>query len=204
MLKIGITGGIGSGKTTVAKIFELLGVPVYYADDATKKLYQTNSRLKKELIEHFGTSVYEGNELNRKELASMVFADAAKLALLNSIVHPLTIKDAEEWMLKQNAAYIIKEAALLFESGSVAALDYVIGVQSPVSMRIKRVMERDNVNREHVLERMNKQIDEGIKMKLCDFIIVNDEQQMVIPQVLQLHEILMKLATSQTPKRLNA
>lgn len=201
MLKIGITGGIGSGKTTVAKIFELLGVPVYYADDATKKLYHTNIQLKKELIENFGSSVYDDNELNRKELASIVFADADKLSLLNSIVHPLTIKDAEEWMEKQKAPYIIKEAALLFESGSVAALDYVIGVQSPVAMRIQRVMERDGVNREHVMERMNKQMDESIKMKLCDFIIVNDEQETVIPQVLKLHEHLINLAST---KQLNS
>jgi len=192
MLKIGVTGGIGSGKTTVTKIFALLGVPVYYADAASKRLYQTNAQLKAALKEHFGEDIYEGENLNRAQLASLVFRDEKKLQLLNSLVHPLTIKDAEDWMEAQNAPYIIKEAALIFESGSGAMLDYVIGVKTPKPLRIKRVMERDGVLREEVLSRMKRQIDEDLKMKLCDFVIDNSEQQLVIPQVLKLHEYFLQ------------
>jgi dephospho-CoA kinase len=193
-LKIGLTGGIGSGKTTVAKIFELLGVPVYYADDASKRLYATNKDLMEDLKKHFGEDIYIDEQLNRSKLAAIVFNNAAKLDLLNSLVHPLTIKDAEEWMQQQTTPYIIKEAALLFEAGSASVLDYIIGVSSPQPLRIKRVMERDGVGREEVLSRMQRQIDEESKMLLCDFIIKNDEQEMVIPQVLALHERFLEMS----------
>ena len=193
-LKIGLTGGIGSGKTTVAKIFELLNVPVYYADTASKLLYKTDKQLIQKIKEHFGDDIYNGDELNKPKMASLVFNDPQKLELLNSLVHPLTIRDAENWMKAQVAPYVIKEAALLFESGSVAGLDYVIGVYAPQHIRLKRVLDRDNTSREEVLNRMNRQIDEGIKMKLCDFIINNNEQDLVIPQVMGLHGKLLQLA----------
>jgi len=191
MLRIGLTGGIGSGKSTVAKIFETLGIPVYYADDASKRLLNENDVLKKEIEKHFGKETYQNGELNRKHLSSLVFNNAEKLALLNSIVHPATIKDAEDWMQKQAAPYAIKEAALIFESGSQEHLDKVIGVYAPVTIRINRVMQRDKVSREEVVSRMNKQINEEIKMRLCDYVITNDEQQLVIPQVLDIHEKLL-------------
>ena len=187
-LKIGLTGGIGSGKTTVAKIFELLGVPVYYADEASKRLYHTNKELMDGLKKHFGEDVYINEQLNRSKLAAIVFNDPAKLELLNSLVHPLTIKDAEEWMQKQKVPYIIKEAALLFEAGSAKGLDFVIGVSAPEELRIKRVMDRDGIKKEEVLSRIERQMDDKTKMLLCDFIIKNDEEELVIPQVLALHE----------------
>jgi dephospho-CoA kinase len=193
-LKIGLTGGIGSGKTTVAKIFELLHVPVYYADAASKRLYRTDAGLRQKLKEHFGDDIYNHNELNRARLAAIVFNDAEKLALLNSLVHPPTIKDAQEWMDRQTTPYIIKEAALLFESGSSEGLDYVIGVYAPQHIRLLRTMDRDRTSRGEVLSRMNHQIDEGIKMKLCDFVVTNDEQELVIPQVMELDGKLKKLA----------
>jgi dephospho-CoA kinase len=189
MLRIGITGGIGSGKSTVAKIFEVLGIPVYYADDASKRLMNENEILKKTIQQHFGAATYTDGILNRKHLSSLVFNDPDKLALLNSIVHPATLKDAAEWMQKQIAPYVIKEAALIFESGSQEYLDKVIGVYAPAAMRINRVMQRDNVTREEVMGRMNKQIAETIKMRLCDYVVTNDEQELLIPQVLKLHEI---------------
>lgn len=194
VLKVGLTGGIGSGKSTVAKMFELLGVPVYYADAASKRLYHTDRELMASLKEHFGEDIYTADQLNRQKLAALVFNDPAKLELLNRLVHPPTIRDAEDWMKKQTAPYVIKEAALLFESGSVSGLDYVIGVYAPVHLRIKRTMDRDNVSREEVQARMNRQIDEDIKMRLCDFVITNNEQQLVIPQVIQLHRQLLQLA----------
>jgi dephospho-CoA kinase len=194
-LKIGLTGGIGSGKTTVAKIFEVLNVPVYYADAASKRLYETDAALISDLKTHFGEDIYNGNVLNREKLAQAVFSDSKKLALLNRLVHPPTIKDAEAWMAQQTAPYLIKEAALLFESGSVRGLDYVIGVQAPQHLRIQRAMERDNTTREAVLARIERQLDETIKMKLCDFVIRNDEQQPVLPQVLHLHQLFLKRST---------
>ena len=193
-LKIGLTGGIGSGKTTVAKIFELLDVPVYYADAASKRLYKTDKGLIQKMKEYFGDDIYNQDELNRIKLAAIVFNNPQKLDLLNSLVHPPTIKDAMEWMQMQKTPYVIKEAALLFESSSVAGLDYVIGVYTPQHIRLKRVMDRDQSTRDEVLSRMNRQIDEDIKMKLCDFIITNSEQELVIPQVLEVHTKILELA----------
>ncbi len=193
MLKIGLTGGIGSGKSTVAKVFEVLGIPVYYADERAKELMHTNELLQQQLILHFGKATYTNGKLNRKHLASIVFADKEKLDLLNSLVHPVTIADSEEWFRKQTSPYVIKEAALLFESGATEGLDYIIAVTAPATIRIKRVMDRDQVTAEEVKKRMASQIDENIKTRLCDFIITNNEQQMILPQVLQLHEKLFHL-----------
>jgi dephospho-CoA kinase len=196
MLKVGLTGGIGSGKTTVAKIFELLNVPVYYADQASKRLYHTDKHLISEIKKYFGEDVYTNDILNRSKLASIVFNNPSKLDLLNELVHPPTLRDAEEWMKRQTAPYVIKEAALLFESGSASGLDYVVGVQAPSHYRIKRAMERDGLKREEVLGRMNRQIDEDIKLRLCDFVIINNEQELVIPQVLELHSRFVGLRSS--------
>ena len=188
MLRVGITGGIGSGKSTVSKIFEVLGIPVYYADDASKRLMNEDETLKEKLRSIFGKETYTDGQLNRAYLSSIVFNNPEKLLLLNSIIHPATIKDAAEWMLKQTAPYAIKEAALIFESGSQQYLDKVIGVYAPAAVRIHRVMQRDNVTREEVLSRMNKQIDEQMKMRLCDYVIMNDEQELLISQVIEIHK----------------
>lgn len=193
MLKIGITGGIGSGKTTVAKVFEVLGIPVYNADTAAKRLMNEDADLKEKIKRAFGNDVYKYEKLDNKYLAQIVFSSEEKLALLNSIVHPATINDANVWMQKQKTPYTLKEAALLFESGAAGLLDYVIGVTAPAPLRLQRVMQRDNSSREEVMARMNKQMDEEIKMKLCNFIITNNEQQLLIPQVLALHEKLLIL-----------
>lgn len=186
MIKVGLTGGIGSGKTTVAKVFETLGIPVYYADDKAKYLMSTNQELKASITQHFGNHSFKNDELDRKYLASIVFNNKEKLELLNSLTHPVTIRDAEEWMNLQTTPYIIKEAALLFESGAAEKLDYVIGVYAPQHIRVKRVMDRDKLSVEEVMKRISRQIDEEMKMKLCDFIITNNDQQLVIPQVLEL------------------
>ncbi len=188
MIKIGLTGGIGSGKTTVAKVFETLGIPVYYADDKARYLMNTNPELKISLIQHFGKEVYKDGKLDRKYLASVVFNNKEKLELLNSLTHPVTISDAEDWMNKQTSPYTIKEAALLFESGAAEKLDYIIGVYAPQHIRVKRVMDRDNLPVEEVMKRISRQIDEEMKMKLCNFVIINNDQQLVIPQVLELHK----------------
>lgn len=186
MLKVGLTGGIGSGKTIVARLFEILGIPVYYADDRTRYLMNTNEVLRNSIVHHFGKESYSDNQLNRAYLASIVFNNKEKLALLNSLTHPVTIRDAEEWMKQQTTPYAIKEAALLFESGATEKLDYVIGVYAPQHIRVKRVMTRDNLSAEDVMKRISRQLDEEMKMKLCDFVITNNEQQLVIPQVVEL------------------
>jgi dephospho-CoA kinase len=188
MLRIGLTGGIGSGKTTVAKVFEVLGIPVYYADDAARKLMNTNEELKATITKKFGKETYRDGELDRKYLASIVFNDKEKLELLNALTHPVTIADAEQWINLQTSPYIIKEAALLFESGAAERLDCVIGVYAPQHIRVKRVMDRDGLPAEEVMKRISRQIDEEMKMKLCDFVITNNEERLVIPQVLDLHQ----------------
>lgn len=192
MIKIGLTGGIGSGKSTVARIFSVFGIPVYNADDAAKRLMNEDPEVKKNVMHHFGKESYtaEGS-LNRAYIASRVFSNKENLALLNSITHPATIADSEKWMSRQTTPYAVKEAALLFESGSAGNLDYIIGVYAPVSLRIHRTMQRDGISRDDVLQRMSRQIDENMKMKLCDFVVVNDEQQLLIPQVESLHEKLL-------------
>lgn len=194
MIKVGITGGIGSGKSTVAKVFEVLGIPVYYADAAGRRLTNEDAELRQKIKQQFGEAAYTNNELNRKYIADIVFTAPEKLALLNSIIHPATFADAEQWMHKQTTPYAIKEAAIIFESGAQEYLDYVIGVYAPAPLRIQRTMHRDGVTREEVLSRMNKQIDEVIKMRLCDFVIKNDEQELLIPQVTALHQHLLSLS----------
>lgn len=186
---------MGSGKTTVSKIFSVLGIPVFYADDVAKAVMNEDAGLKQNLIQLFGDDAYINNSLNRKHIAGIVFNDKYKLEQLNALVHPVTIAAADKWMNQQTSPYVIKEAALMFESSAAANLDYIIGVYAPQHLRLQRVMHRDGSKREEVLARMNNQVDETIKMKLCDFVIVNDEQQAVLPQVLALHRKFLDLAS---------
>jgi len=199
-LRVGLTGGIGSGKSTVAKIFETLGIPVYYADDRAKKIMNENELLQEQIVAHFGKDAYQNNQLNRPYMATQVFNDKEKLALLNSLVHPVTIADADTWMKKQITPYAIKEAALIFEAGVDKHLDLVIGVTAPEPLRIQRVMGRENISAEKVQERISKQMDEEEKMKRCDYVILNDEHQLIIPQVLTIHQELLKQAESMSAK----
>ncbi|CAN5297860.1 dephospho-CoA kinase [soil metagenome] len=196
MLKVGLTGSIGSGKSTVAKIFEVLGIPVYYADAEAKKLMNNHEGLRTSIISHFGDEAYTNTILNREYLAHRVFNDPAQLNILNALVHPITISHANKWMLTQAAPYIVKEAALIFESGSDKHLDYVTGVDSPEDLRRSRVMERDNIPLEKVLARESNQMNDGEKLLLCDYVIVNDEKKMLLPQVLSLHEKLLLLSAN--------
>jgi len=197
-LIIGLTGGIGSGKSTIAKVFANLGVPIFDADATAKQLMNNSPFIKEKLIAAFGPEVYstlndngvEGS-LNRTYLSKIVFADPYKLTLLNAIVHPVTIQAAIDWAATQTAPYVIKEAALFFESGSSLGTYKIIGVSAPKSIRVHRVMKRDNCTQQDVEKRMMHQIDESLKMKLCDWVIVNDDLQLVLPQLVALHEQIL-------------
>src|SRR6188768_1346489 len=194
VLRLGLTGGIGSGKSTAARFFEVLGIPVYYADISARKLMNEDAELRSAIATIFGNQAYANNILDRKYISSIVFSDPAKLQQLNALVHPATKKDGEGWMQQQTSPYAIHEAALIFEAKVAERLDQVIGVSSPIELRIKRAMKRDKVNREEVLKRMDQQLDEEVKMSKCDLVLINDDQQLLIPQVLDLHEKLIALS----------
>jgi dephospho-CoA kinase len=193
MLKVGLTGGIGSGKTTVAQIFEVLAIPVYYADEAARDLMNHDPELKNQIISAFGNEVYHEGKLDRRFLGNLVFRDTEKLAVLNALVHPVTIRDADSWMRRQTTTYAIKEAALIFEGGLEKYFDYIIGVRAPASLRLERVIKRDKTSSENVLQRMGQQMDEEEKMSRCDFVIDNDGFHALLPQVMDIHRALIKL-----------
>ena len=196
MLKVGITGGIGSGKTIVCRVFETLGIPVFYADDAARYLMENDAALINSVKELFGESIYNNGKPNREKIASIVFADKEKLQQLNALMHPATIRYAKQWMDSMHTPYTIKEAAIFFESGTDKDMDVMVGVYAPLELRLKRAMERGNATKEQVLARMAQQMDEDEKMKRCDYIIANDETQSIITQVLTLHHTLLQKANS--------
>ena len=189
---IGLTGGIGSGKSTVAKIFAQLGIPVLDADATAKAIMNEDRSVKTKLIELFGEDAYKENQLNRPYIAQIVFEDAFKLQQLNAIIHPITIQYAKDWAFKQSAPYVIKEAALFFESGSSEGVEKIIGVTAPKHIRIQRVMQRDQITREDVIKRMEHQLEDSLKMKLCDWVIQNDDMHLLIPQILAIHQEISK------------
>ncbi len=192
-IKVGITGGIGTGKSFVSKIFKTLGVPFYDADLEAKLIMNKSAKVREALIRAFGSDTYfEDGSLNRRYLSDKVFNDSEKLALLNSIVHPAVIQDSIDWSNSQHAPYILKEAALLYESGSYKNLDYTILVTAPEELRIQRVMQRDNVDREEVLRRMARQMPEEEKLQYADFLIHNDGKIPLLPQVLAVHNALIQ------------
>lgn len=189
MVKIGITGGIGSGKSIVSTLLQLHGIPVYYADEETKALNNTSPIIKEQLIKHFGEDLYFNNELNKKKFADIIFNDPEKLKLANSIIHPEVLKHFKEWC-NQNSTHLIValEAAILFESDFHKYLDKVVTVYSSHSTRIKRVSERDNVPTEMVENRMQHQMPEAEKIRMSEYVIVNDYQNSLIKQVESLIE----------------
>lgn len=198
MLKIGITGGIGSGKTTVCKVFELLGIPVFYADDIAKPMMNTDPVLREEITKTFGEQSYSGTgELNRKHISSIVFNNPEELEKLNGLVHPAVFRAFDAWVLKYlDAPYILKEAALLYESDSYKMCDLSILVISPIESRIKRVQARDGLSAEEVQSRVDRQLSDEEKIKMADYILMNDEQQLLIPQIISLHHQFLKIASS--------
>ena len=191
MLKIGITGGIGSGKSTVCTIFKILGIPVFNADIEARKLYD-EPQVKEAIMLAFGDNMYPQGVFDKKAMANIVFQSADKLKQLNELLHPLVQIQFDTWLQQQESPYTIKEAALLIEAGSYQQLDELILVTCPMNKRIERVMKRDRVTEDEVLARINKQLSEEDKRALCQYEIINDDRQLLIPQVLQLHHQLMR------------
>lgn len=187
MLKVGITGGIGSGKSTVCKVFSILGIPVFEADKVAKELMNTDRLISDRLIGLFGTEVYLPNRtVNRKYLAAVVFNDTSLLSKLNDIVHPVVRNAFFSWCDQQNAPYIIHEAAILFESGFYKLMDKTIAVVTSEHERIERVMKRDDVTIEMVNERIRNQWNDRQRTELADFVIENNDDQMIIPQIMEI------------------
>ena len=197
MLKVGITGNIGSGKTTISKVFEILGVPVFYADDAAKKVMVEDPILIDALKKEFGSeSFFDDGSLNRKHIAGIVFNNEAELAKLNAIVHPAVFRAFDNWVAGiKNAPYVMKEAALLFESSSYKMCDKTIMITAPLELRINRVTQRDNLTRVEIESRNARQFSEEKKVQLADFTIRNDDTELIIPQVMELHKQLLMLSS---------
>ena len=196
MLKIGITGGIGTGKSTICDIFALLGIPVYNADKAAKRLMATNEGLKKQLIATFGTAAFTNTgDLDTTYIANKVFTDEKALKHLNALVHPAVLADFDQWCSQQQAPYVLKEAALLIESGSYKQCDFTILVESPLALRIQRLLSRDNSSEAQIRARIANQLPEEEKAKVANYLLLNDEKHLLIPQILALHTQFLKASS---------
>ncbi|MCB9189152.1 MAG: dephospho-CoA kinase [Flavobacteriales bacterium] len=187
MIRVGLTGGIGSGKSTVARIFEEFNVPVYYADDRAKWL-MNQSKLRKKITQIFGAEVYKNQELDRAYLASVVFKNREALNALNGIVHPAVAEDYKQWCDHQQSDIVLKEAAILIESGAIETVDEVVVVTAPAKIRMERVMGRDGVTEQQVVDRLNNQMTDAQRLEFASYVIDNGGEQMLIPQVKQILE----------------
>lgn len=194
MIKVGLTGGIGSGKTTVANYFIELGIPVYFADKEAKQLMNSSAKIKNKLINEFGENTYQNGVLNRKYLANIVFHNKSKLSIINGIVHPAVAKHFAKWVKEQKTKYVIQENAILFENNTASNFDYIITVTAPVDVKIDRIIKRDSATKEDVLSRMNNQWDDAKKIELSDFVIDNVDLADTKKQVNRIHKKLIKIA----------
>ncbi len=190
MIKVGVTGGIGSGKSVVCRVLQALGVPVFSADAEAKRLYGL-PEVRSAVIRAFGEGVYIGDVLDRKALADRVFNDAEALRRLQTIIHPAVRRRFQDWAAGQHAPYVVMEAAILAETGGDKAFDHLVVVSAPEDLRVRRVMRRDGSGEEAVRARMRNQTDEATRLALADTVIVNDDRTLVIPQVLDLHRRLL-------------
>ena len=187
---IGLTGGIGSGKSTVLELFKILGVKTYSADESAKKLVNTDPYLINLIKSSFGENIYDKGQLNSKKLSDIVFENKEKLKLLNSIIHPAVAKDFKLFLNSNNEDYIVKEAAIIFETKSENNYDKIILIQSPLEIRIERVINRDNISREEVMKRINNQLDENLIIDKCDYVISNENKEDLEDKVLSIHHDL--------------
>lgn len=189
---VGLTGGIGSGKTTVSNMFKDLGVPVYIADVEAKKLMATSKVIKCKLIDLFGSKAYENNELNRGYIASKIFNDKVYLDKMNAIIHPKVATHFKQWLQKQTSKYVIKEAAIIFEHHMQSQYDYIITVIANEEERIKRILKREDTTKEKIVSIMKHQISDQEKVKMSDFVIINDKLEHTKEQVLNTHNMILK------------
>lgn len=196
MYKVGITGGIGTGKSIICAVFSVFGIPIYDADTRAKWLTENDPLIKKALTTNFGSEVFQGNTLNRTYLAAVAFADEAKTQQLNAIIHPVVASDFSEWIRKQmDAPYVVKEAALFFETGNAKEMDTMIVVSTPMALRMERVLKRDKHRTEKQLQDIiSRQLPEDKKIALADHVLYNDEHHLLVPQVLALHEQFIRQA----------
>lgn len=193
MFRVGITGGIGSGKSLVCGVFEKLGAPVYYADTEARRLMNTDNDLVEAIKNLLGDDAYRDGELDRPEVGKRVFGNPDLLEQLNKLVHPVVGNDFQAWCTtREDVPYVVEEAAILFESGAISRIDMSVLIYAPVELRIKRVMERDRISRQDVEQRMSLQMDEEEKKRLADMVIFNDEKNLLLPQIVELHEDIIK------------
>lgn len=187
-MKLGITGGIGSGKTSVCKVFTILGIPVFSADPEAQRIMNSNEKIMQGLNRIVGRDLYQKGSLDRLELASLIFNNRDLLKKVNSLVHPVVFENFIKWADEQNSLYVIMEAAILFESGASNLVDRVATVIAPVDERIERVTKRNKLSREQVMERIRNQMDDNARIKQSDYIINNAENEMIVPVILRIHE----------------
>jgi len=192
-LKLGVTGGIGSGKTTVCKVFSVLGVPVFSADDEAKNILERDRELQLKINSFAGRDLFPGGKLDRRELASLIFSNKDLLDKVNSVVHPAVFRSFSEWVRMQDTPYTIMEAAILFESGAFRLMDRIVTVVTPVEERIERLIESKKLSREQIIERFKNQIDDESRITRSDFVIFNSENEMIIPAILGIHQEMIKL-----------
>jgi dephospho-CoA kinase len=196
--KLGITGGIGSGKTSVCKVFSVLGIPYFSADPEAREIMDNDKTIIRRINSITGRELYHDGTLDRKGLATLIFKDYSLLERVNSLVHPVVIDHFRKWELQQDAPYVIFEAAILFESGASKLVDRIATVAAPVEERIERVIIRNNITREQVMDRIRNQMDEDSRIKLSDYVINNSENDMIIPAILSIHEDLLKIINTVT------
>jgi dephospho-CoA kinase len=193
-LKLGVTGGIGSGKTSVCKVFSILGIPVFSADPVARDIMDSDSFIIKEINTIAGRDMYTSGELDRKELAKLIFNNTSLLKEVNALVHPVVFDYFRKWEMEQEAPYVIMEAAILFESGASKLVDRVVSVVAPVEERVERVIKRNRLSRKQVMERIRNQMDDAERIKLSDYVIYNSENDMIIPSVLKIHDDMVAAA----------
>jgi len=191
MKVIGITGGIGSGKTMICSVFKTLGIPVFNADVVAKELYDERPELVIQIQNHFGSDLVFDGKLNKQKLAELVFSDNKKLQILNSLVHPLVGEAFQTWQKKQRALYIIREAAIMIESKSYLDCDLLILVSAPAQLKVKRVITRSQLTEAQILARIQEQMTDEERRPFCDFEIINDEVDFILPQIFTLHRQFM-------------
>jgi dephospho-CoA kinase len=192
-MKIGVTGGIGSGKTSVCRVFNVLGIPVFSADTAGRKIMDSDNDIIEKVKVIAGKNLYSSGTLDRIELARLIFNDADLLKEINKVVHPVIFENFKVWVKSVSAPYSIMEAAILIESGGAALVDKIVTVVAPVEERVERVMRRNNLTREQVFDRIKNQMTDEEKIRQSDYVIYNSEHEMIIPDILKIHEEILSL-----------